>query len=64
MVDNSSVDLICTHLCVFRVDGDISESLAVLVLVERLGDNLGVPRWDLVNQPTLSEDLKEQDLEC
>ena len=34
----------------------------VLVLVERLGDNLGVLRWDLVNQPTLSEDLKEQHL--
>ena len=64
MVDNSSVDPICTHFCIFRVDGDIPESLVVHVLLERLGDNLGVPRWDLVNQPTLSEDLKGQDLEC
>ena len=56
MVDNSSIDSICTHYCVFRVDGDIPESLVVLVLVERLGNNLGVPRWDLVYQPTLSQD--------
>ena len=33
MVDNSSFDPICTHFCVFHVDGDIPESLVVLVLV-------------------------------
>ena len=29
---------------VFRVDGYITESPVVLILVERFGDNLGVPR--------------------